>query len=233
LKRLVYIILFLFLPVIAAIGQVAEKDRLLQVTGIISDEENNPIPGVTVMSLKQRRGTISEVTGIYNVISVPGDTIWFSALGYKNGSVIIPPEIKSSQYTKDIVLLNDTILIKDVVILPWKNYEEFKRAVLADRHEMKPEIKNMYDNLASIQTTLANTPNYKSTPEAAYRYSMQQNADALYTRGQTPANNLLNPFAWAKFFGGLKHGLLKNQKSDKVKVSKYKNKPNKKKTGKD
>ena len=37
----------------------------------------------------------------------------------------------------------------------------------------------------------------------------------MATRNQMPVNNLLNPFAWAKFFKGVQGGLLKNQKNTK------------------
>jgi hypothetical protein len=77
---------------------------------------------------------------------------------------------------------------------------------------VKPEILNMYQNLASIQRSLSNTPNYVVSPEAGFRMVMQQNANALYSRGQSPVNNLFNPFAWAKFISGIKNGLFKNQK---------------------
>jgi hypothetical protein len=231
LNRFFSIAILLVLSFIIMNGQVTEKNRVIQVTGIISNEENNPVPGVSIISHKLRRGTVSELSGIYNIISIPGDTIWFSALGYKNASITVPSDIDSRQITKDIHLLNDTIVIKDVVILPWKNYEEFKRAVLAAKN-IKPEIINMYDNLALIQNSILNTHDYKVTPEAGYRMSMQQNADALYTRGQFPANNLLNPFAWAKLFSGIKNGLLKNQKSDQPESTKAKIKKKKKKADK-
>jgi hypothetical protein len=213
-------------PFIIAKGQVTDRDRVLQVTGIISDEDNNPVPGVSVISQKLRRGTISELSGIYNIISLPGDTIWLSAMGFKMTEIIVPSDITAKQYTKDIVLLADTIIIKDVLILPWKNYEEFKREVLAER-PVKPEIINMYENLASIQSSISNTYNYKVSPGAAYSMAMQQNANALYTKGQSPYNNLFNPFAWAKFFKGVKNGLFKNQKftkpaSTKAKIRKKK-----------
>jgi hypothetical protein len=201
----------LVLPFVKTYGQAAENEKLMQVTGIISDEENNPVPGVSIISHKLRRGTISELSGIYNIISIPGDTIGFNALGYKNAEIIIPSGLETRQLTKDVKLLNDTIVIKDVIIFPWRNYEEFKRAVLAEKN-IKPEIINMYENLASIQNNILNTPNYSVTPEAGYRLAMQQNANALYSRGQSPVNNLFNPFAWAKFFNGIKHGLFKNQK---------------------
>jgi hypothetical protein len=226
LNRFFYIVLLLILPLVVTKGQVIDRERVIQVTGIVTDEESNPVPGVSIISHKFRRGTVSELSGIYNVISVPGDTIRLSALGYKNAEIIVPQDLNTKQYTKDIVLLNDTIVIKDVIILPWKNYEEFKREVLAERN-IKPEIENMYKNLASVQNSILNSSNYKVSPEAGYRMAMQQNADALYTRGQYPANNLLNPFAWAKFFNGIKHGLLKNQKftkppSTKAKIRKKK-----------
>jgi hypothetical protein len=210
--RVFYIVILVVFPLIVTKGQVTERERVIQVTGIISDEESNPVPGVSIMSHKLRRGTISEESGIYNVLSMPGDTIWFSALGYKYSSISIPSNLDAKQYILDITLSNDTILIKDVVILPWKNYEEFKRDVMAGR-VVKPEIINMYENLASIQKSISNSSNYTVSPEAGYRMAMQQNANALYTRGQSPVNNLLNPFAWAKLFSGIKNGLLKNQKS--------------------
>jgi hypothetical protein len=224
-------VILVLLPFIVANGQVTDKVRLIQVTGIISDEESNPVPGVSVISHKLRRGTISELSGIYNLISMPGDTIWLSALGYKITTILVPPDLDSRLFTKDIVLLNDTIAIKDVIILPWKNYEEFKRAVLAEKNT-KPEIINMYENLASIQNSISNTYNYQVTPEAGFRMAMQQNANALYTRGQFPSNNLLNPFAWAKFFSGIKNGLLKNQKSNQPASTKAKIKKKKKKSAK-
>jgi hypothetical protein len=37
----------------------------------------------------------------------------------------------------------------------------------------------------------------------------------MATREQYPINNLLNPFAWAKFVKGIKNGLFKNQKFNK------------------
>jgi hypothetical protein len=51
---------------------------------------------------------------------------------------------------------------------------------------------------------------------------MQQVSDNLYTRGQAPANNLLNPFAWSRFLKGVKGGMLKNEKSTATKHTKTK-----------
>lgn len=214
LNRTFLIILLIIIPYFNVRSQVTDKGRILTVTGIINDEDNNPVSGVSIMSGKLRRGTISEQSGIYNIISIPGDTITFSALGLKHALLVVPSDIDSKQYTRDIILLSDTIAIKDVHIFPWNNYEAFKRAVLAEQKPRQDEI-NMYENLAAIQSSILNTYNYKVTPEAGFRMAMAQNNNASMYKGQFPPNNLLNPFAWAKLINGIKNGMLKNQKDSK------------------
>jgi hypothetical protein len=221
LKRTVYTILLFLTPFISGVAQFADRHTLIQVNGIITDDEKNPVPRVSIISRRLRKGTISEQTGIYSLISLPGDTVYVSALGYKRFTFQVPLSLDGRLYKKDLSLVSDTISIEGVSIFPWKSYGEFKKEFLANQPVMTPQIQNMYDNLASIRTTLENTPSYISSPEAGYRMAMHQVADANYTRGQSPANNLLNPFAWAKFFSGVKNGLLKNEKSpDKVKKAK-------------
>ncbi len=223
LKRIIYTLLLFLVPAISGIAQVADKHTLIQVNGIIIDDTRNPVPRVSIISRRLRKGTISEQTGIYSLISLPGDTVYVSALGYKRFTFEVPLTVNGRFYKKDLVLVSDTISIEGVSIFPWKSYDEFKRDVLANQSVMSPQLKNMYDNLASIKTTLENAPTYGVSPEAGYRMAMQQVGDANYTRGQSPANNLLNPFAWAKFFSGVKKGLLKNEKTpEKVKKARVK-----------
>jgi hypothetical protein len=78
-----------------------------------------------------------------------------------------------------------------------------------------PLIENMNDNIASIYVAITNQSNVKISPEAGYKYAMEQNFSSMATRGQFPINNLLNPFAWSKFIGSIKNGLFKNQKFNK------------------
>jgi hypothetical protein len=226
LKRLVYIIILLAVVSSLANSQGTDRNRLIQVNGIITDDDNHPVPHVSIISTRLRRGTVSEMTGIYSLISMPGDTVFVSALGFKKITFQVPVAVEGRLYKRDIALVSDTISIEGVNIFPWKNYQEFKREVLANQPVMKPELRFMYENLANIRTTIANTPAYSASPEAAYRLSMNQQADNVVTHGQTPVNNILNPIAWAKFFNGVKGGLLKNQETTtttrKAKVKKKK-----------
>jgi hypothetical protein len=233
LKNYILIVLLIIAASISQLSQAQEKHSLIQVSGIITDDQKNPVPRATIISKKIRRSTISEQTGIYSLISVPGDTVYIHALGYKKVAFPVPAETEGKIYKKDVSLVSDTISIEGVSIFPWKSYGEFKKDFLANQVEASPQIRYMYENLASIQSTLQAEPSYLATPQAGYRMAMNQVADANYTRGQSPANNLLNPFAWARFFSGVKHGMLKNQvgmekyKKTKVRQAKSKTKADK------
>jgi hypothetical protein len=111
--------------------------------------------------------------------------------------------------------------------MPWKSYSEFIKD-MSTPSPLEPEIENMNRNIASISDAVSSTVDVRITPEAGYRYAMQQNFNTMATRSQYPINNLLNPFAWAKFISGLKNGLFKNQEKSgkpvRTKVKKQKKK---------
>lgn len=191
-------------------SRIQAQERFIQVSGMITDELMMPVPGVAVVSKKLRRGAVSERSGIYSITSAPGDTIYYRALGYKRYHTIIPKDYADKLCMVDIVLEVDTIPIAEVNILPWRNYSEFIKDITKEK-KLDPLIVNMNENLASIYVAVQNQTNVMVTPEAGYRYAMEQNFSAMATRGQYPVNNLLNPFAWAKFISGVRNGLLKNQ----------------------
>jgi hypothetical protein len=220
------IFLFLILFFVTR-GQTVQRERFFQVSGIITDEGNRVMSNVGVVSFKLKRGVLSENTGIYSITSTPGDTILFKALGFKKQIVIIPPSFEGRRFNADIVLSMDTIPIENVVVLPWKSYSEFIKDITSPS-PIDPEIENMNKNIESVRSAIANQVDVRITPEAGYRYAMQQNFNMTATRNQYPVNNLLNPFAWAKFINGLKGGLLRNDKIEKPAGTKVKTKKKKK-----
>jgi len=205
-------------------SQTVEK-RYIQIDGLTADENGYIVPDVSIYSKHLRRGAASDHRGIFSIISAPGDTVFFSAIGYKSTLLTIPLATAGDHYITDVIMVTDTIQIGEVLVLPWKTYSEFKRAVLENK-PVDPLIENMEYNLAMLQQQIWSdmTP----TPGQAYRYTMQRMSDNLYTRGQMPANNLLNPFAWQKFVNGVRDGMLKNEPSKTNKVKKIKSRKKKK-----
>jgi len=228
LNRAIYTIVLLFLAFLTVRGQTTERQTYIQVSGLIVDAAYRPVPGVAVISRKLKRGTVSEKSGIYSIPSTQGDTIFFRALGFKRYHTIIPESFEGRQCNVDIILDIDTITIQEVTILPWKTYNDFLKDMTREK-PVDPIIENMNDNLASIYVAMSNQVGVRVTPEAGYRYAMNQNFNAMATHEQYPVNNLLNPFAWAKFVDGLKHGLFKNQKFNKPTEAKVRKKSKNKK----
>ena len=226
MRRFINTVLVVLLPLCALKGQTVERERFIQVTGIIIDEFDNPVPNAGIISTRLKRGTMSDRSGIYAIVSAPGDTLIYRALGYKINLAFIPVSAEGRHITIDVVLYADTIQIEDVVIMPWRTYEEFKREITQPR-PVDPIIANMNENLASVYASIATSTGVTITPEAGFRYAMEQNFNAMATRNQYPVNNLLNPFAWAKFLSGIKQGLLRNQKEERPLSNKTK--PRKKK----
>ena len=224
--RLLYFIFLLTISIEYVSGQVANSDRFVQLSGLITDKYYQPVPGVAVLSKKLHKGTVSEKSGIYSITSTLGDTVYFRALGYKRYHTIIPSDYDQRHWMVDIVLEADTIAISEVTILPWKNYSEFIKDMTKER-TVDPIIENMNDNIASIYVAVANQSNVMVSPEAGFRYAMEQNFTAMSTHNQMPYNNLLNPFAWAKFIRSAKNGLFKNQKFNKPEKAKIRKKKSK------
>ena len=125
MNKLFYTIVFFIFSISAINGQTNDKESYIQVSGIITDEVYRPVPGVAVVSKKLKKGAISERSGIYSITSTPGDTIFFRAVGFKRYHTIIPETFEERHCEVDITLDVDTIQIKEVNILPWKNYSEF------------------------------------------------------------------------------------------------------------
>lgn len=233
MRKLIYIAFLCSITLIPVKSQVSVQrgpEKFVQVSGIITDELLHPVQGVAVVSKKLRRGIISERTGIYSLTSTPGDTIYFRALGFKRYHTVIPESYEGRFVMVDIVLEPDTIPIEEVTILPWKTYSDFIRDMTKEQ-PVDPVTENMNENIASIYVAITSDANLNVSPEAGYRYSMEQNFSAMSTRGQYPVNNLLNPLAWSKFISSVRNGLFKNRtvkKPEPAKVIKKKKKNTKK-----
>jgi hypothetical protein len=209
--KLVILTAALFCSLILSAQQEARK--LVQIDGIVTDETNYPLRYVNIISKSLSRGTTTGENGIFSIIGTWGDTLIFSSVGFKPSVVKLPERIPSAAYSIDIVMEADTFNIGPVLVLPWKTYEDFKRAVVEYIPEEEELRENMERNMEIIEDQIY--ADITTSPEAGYRYAMQRETENVMTRNQTPVNNLLNPFAWARFFDGIKNGLFRNEKSSK------------------
>jgi len=183
---------------------------MLQISGVVIAEDNlEPLPYATVWNKSIRKGVIADFYGFFTMVSFPGDTLIFNFYGYASSSYIIPDTLLDNRYSIVHLMQADTLNMPEVVVHPWPSRDEFARYFV----EMRPYEDAMRraqrelsgESLAFIAAKMANDPSL------AYGYAQNQRLTKLYTNGQLPVNNLLNPFAWAKLVQDWKAGKLGRQ----------------------
>ena len=194
-----------------------QKDRLenvgetlIQLSGVVISEETlEPLPYTTVYDKTQRRGVIADYYGFFSLVAVPGDTLLFSFYGHKTSSYIVPDSLRDDRYSMIHMVQIDTLNLPEVDVYPWPSREDFARAfvdmVPYDDALRRAQQQLSGESLAFIAARLEG--------DASLSYTASRNAYStkLYTNGQLPGNNLLNPYAWSKLIQDWKEGKLSRQ----------------------
>jgi hypothetical protein len=184
--------------------------ELIQLSGVIVSSDNlEQMPFTTIFDMGSKRGTIADYYGFFSLVVFPGDTLLFSYYGYKTSSFIVPDTLKENRYSIIHMMNKDTINLPMVTVYPWPSKEDFARAFV----EMKPyddalrraQKQLSGENLAFVAARLS------TDPSLSYGWQQNQQLTRLYTQGQTPVNNLFNPYSWASFIDSWKKGELGRQ----------------------
>ncbi len=210
-----WILIVLMVLSLKSVGQtkpVSKIDtaRLIQLSGVVvSEEDLNPMPYVTVYNRSLKKGVIADYYGFFSTVVTPGDTMLFSSFGYKTSTFIVPDTLKENRYSVIHMLQKDTLNLPAVTVYPWPSREDFARAFV----EMRPyedAIRRAQRELSgeSLAFVAARLDNDASL---AHGYAVNQMYTKLYTNGQMPVNNLLNPYSWAKLIQDWKAGKLSRQ----------------------
>ncbi len=213
IKIIISAILIFCLVILSVTAQEVkeQKHKFFHISGLTLSDSTHSIPYVHIILKNKNLATASDIRGYFNFPAEENDTLIFSALGYKLKTMVVSDSFSIQYPSVDIVMVQDTIMLKELIITPWQgSYERFKRAVLAYEPPMT-DMDRAYKNLAimDLQTLLYNSP---STPTTAFRNTMRTYNDNLYWAGQLPPINITNPLAWAQFFKALKDGDFKREK---------------------
>lgn len=200
--RIVYLLLsFIFLSAIPDLA--AQKKDPVQISGIIRDEFNAPLPYSHIIIINAGKGSIADKSGRFSFIVYPNDTLIFSSLGHKRKQLIVPDDLDVVHYSVDIQLESDPFEIKEVTVFPWATYEEFSEAFIA-LNLPEDDYDRAIANIALIQTWLE-LEGLPLDAGASFRVAMQEHYYRNMYAGQPP-NNLLNPFSWAQFIQAIREG---------------------------
>ena len=214
-----YTLFIIWLPLLMPFLTGAQQDEkhrekyyegLVQFSGaVVTGDSLRPIPFTHIIDLNTGFGTISDYYGYFSFVARKGDTIDFSAIGFKKTEFIIPDTITSNRYTMFQVMTSDTIYLTETVIYPWPTREQFRQAFLNlsipdDDLEIARKNLSRYDLYVRAQAM-------PMDGSMNYRHYIDQQVNKLYYAGQTQPISLLNPFAWAQFFKAWQDGKFKRQ----------------------
>lgn len=187
-----------------------KTNHLVQLSGVVvAEEQLTPMPYTTVFDVTQRRGVIADYYGYFSFVVLPGDTLYFSFYGHKTSSFIVPDTLTEQRYSIIHMMQKDTLDIPEVTVYPWPSREQFAKAFV----EMQPyedAIRRAQRELSGESLAFA-ASRVSSDASLAAGYSQNQMYTQLYRGGQLPANNLFNPYAWAKLAQDWKAGKLKRE----------------------
>ncbi len=210
MKRFLVFLFFCFSFFFAKAQDKRDTLKLIQLSGVVvSNDSLNQMPFTTIFDLENRRGTVADYYGFFSIVVYPGDTLMFSYYGYKTSSYIVPDTLTDNRYSIIHMMYRDTLNLPMINIYPWPSKEDFARAFV----EMKPyddALRRAQKQLSGENLAFA-AGRLSSDASLSFGWVQNQQNTRLYTMGQSPVNNLLNPYSWASFLQAWKSGQLGRQ----------------------
>ena len=119
------------------------QDNRYRLTGRVTDEKGNPLPGVTIIVNQTRQGVASDDQGRYIILVKPDDVLKFSFIGYKSQTIPIEGKKKLNAQLKP-TLEN----VEEVTVVAFGTQK--KESVVSAITTVKPEtLKSSNSDLTS------------------------------------------------------------------------------------
>ncbi|MGZ3755886.1 MAG: SusC/RagA family TonB-linked outer membrane protein [Mucilaginibacter sp.] len=170
----------------------------IKITGTVTDENNQPIPGASIRNKKSNLGTSTDMNGKYTITVEEGTTLVFSFVGYK------PQEVVATQEsTINIKLTPASNILNEVVAVGYQTIRksDFTGAissVKADELNLSaPTVgQALVGKVAGVQVQQVSGAPYQSTKISVRGVgSINASSDPLYVIDGYPAGNdlFINP----------------------------------------
>lgn len=186
------------------------KDKIVQINGVIMTADSlRSVPAVIVVK-NQNRGVLANARGIFTLVCYKGDTLQFSALGFRDKEFVVPKDLAGQYHSMIQLMVQDTFYLPETIIRPYMTPEEFDYAFRnnrapADQYELARRNTDEYF-MRALAYTLP-----RDGRESQGMYQQIQMQKSVYY-GQMPAMKVLDPVAWGEFFQAWKRGDFRKKK---------------------
>ncbi len=200
------------------------KDSVVQLYGLVMTADSlKGLEGVSVVVKNQNRGTVTNEKGVFSIVVLKGDEIEFTSVGFKARTILIPKNLESNQQSVIQLMVNDTIYLPATIIKARPTRQQFERDFLNNPvQDDNIAIARKNNDAATRRILVANLP--VDGREASNQFLRQASTKAYY-QGQTPPQNIFNPFAWAEFIKAWKRGDYKKKSAPRAAPSSSSNQP--------
>ncbi len=207
MKMRISLFLILLFAATAGFSQTASK-KLVQFSGVIVNVDSNTVvPYVTITNVTGKaQFYAANYKGYFSFVANVGDTLLFTAIGYKKEGLVIPKDISESSYTVVVAMKQDVINLPAVRVYPWASTDEFKKEFMTMKFaDDDLEIARKNVSKESLSAMMASLPRDGAEMQS---YNFQNNHARLTNRNinQRLANPLLNPFAWGALIQQIVNG---------------------------
>lgn len=206
----IWLFIIFILSSVAGFSQTPDKN-LVQFSGVIMNlDSNTVVPYVTITNVTGKDQFYSaNYKGYFSFVAHEGDTLAFSAVGYKREGIVIPVNVPENKYTVIMKLKQEIINLPGVRVYPWASTDEFKKEFMTMKFaDDDLEIAKKNVSRESLSAMAATLPRDGGEMQG---YNFQNNHSRLVNKNinQRLANPLLNPFAW----GALIQQIIQGDKS--------------------
>lgn len=184
------------------------KRKIVQFSGIIVNRDSNTVvPYVTITNLSGTNQYYSaNYKGYFSFVAHEGDTLAFTAVGYRREALTIPLNLEDNRYTILMKLQQESINLPMVRVYPWASTDEFKEEFMTMKFaDDDLEIARKNVSRESLASMIATLPRDGAEMQS---FNFQNNHSRLVNKNmnQRMANPLLNPFAWGALIQQIMQG---------------------------
>jgi hypothetical protein len=212
-------IFLLLLLLLSAWKIQAQEHDIVEVSGIATARNDKGriefVPFVNVLVQGVNRGTYANYEGMFSIVVKKGQSLRFTAIGYKEKIIEVPQNIEGKHYTMVVELEATAIQFDDIIVFPWPNRDNFKAEFLAMDPNMAMQMEAIArKNLDERNMMAIREITRMDSRENAVYYLRKQARDYSY-QGQIPPMRIFDPLAWNEFFQSLsKNKKNKNKKKE-------------------
>lgn len=204
--RYCFIILSFFIC-FSSFAQTPDK-KLVQFSGVIINiDSNTVVPYVTVTNKSAKNQVhAANYKGYFSFVAHEGDTLQFSAIGYKKEGIVIPRDLPERKFTIMVKMKQEIINLPTVRVYPWASLDDFRREFLTMKFA-DDDLAIAYKNV-SRESLTAMAANLPRDGQEMQSLNFQNNHTRLVNQNmnQRMSNPLLSPFAWGALIQQIMQG---------------------------